>query len=306
MRPQRNATVIAIAGDVAQRDLDTVHFPGDQNYAAPAKGRLWTARRTGPRLPAAPFPPAESHISRKMKLSPVRAAPPAYFENVRCESTAGPLGYLPDLAEISALEPNGTALAAPETAYKPRKNNELYVCSWMLPAASDEEFCRRFPLQPHHSGPQRPRPYRLWQRSRPPSTGCSTRCCAWGCRWRTGTTIHDHGLAFDFLADPSESHAAPGVTTGHDNGLITLALKEADDVTREKNAARWASNYRTLFGTFPAAPQSGHYFWDRLVANTDQAMLNACRALFGDDRRDCARALQKHYEEGVPQLAERI
>ena len=32
----------------------------------------------------------------------------------------------------------------------------------------------------------------------------------------------EHGLAFDFLADPPEAHAA-AVMTGHDNGLITLA-----------------------------------------------------------------------------------
>ena len=55
--------------------------------------------------------------------------------------------------------------------------------------------------------------------------------------------------------------------------------------------------YRTLLGHF--RHESGHYFWDRLVA-TDEGMLNAFRALFGDDREDYGAALQKHYAEGPP------
>src|ERR1700742_2336994 len=37
-----------------------------------------------------------------------------------------------------------------------------------------------------------------------------------------------HGLAFDFLADPAQTHGQQ-VLTGHANGIITLALREADD-----------------------------------------------------------------------------
>ena len=39
--------------------------------------------------------------------------------------------------------------------------------------------------------------------------------------------------------------------TGHDNGLITLALKEADDATREKVRTEMGEPYRTLLGPFP-------------------------------------------------------
>ena len=41
-------------------------------------------------------------------------------------------------------------------------------------------------------------------------------------------------LMFDFLDDPDGSHEAKNVTTGHDNGLITLAISEADDAIREE------------------------------------------------------------------------
>src|SRR5436190_12093835 len=64
-----------------------------------------------------------------------------YFENVRCESCGRALGYLPELAEISALEPDGTVLAAPQSGYKFCKNNALAVCNWMVAAEGGEEFC---------------------------------------------------------------------------------------------------------------------------------------------------------------------
>jgi hypothetical protein len=87
------------------------------------------------------------------------------------------------------------------------------------------------------------------------------------------------------------------VLTGHDNGLITLALKEADDAVREKVRNQLGEPYRTLLGHF--RHESGHYFWDRLVAPTP-ALLDDFRAMFGDDRVDYAAALQKHYGEGPP------
>ena len=72
----------------------------------------------------------------------------------------------------------------------------------------------------------------------------------------------EHGLAFDFLADPPAA-SGPKVMTGHDNGLITIALAEADDAEREKRRAAMGEPYRTLLGHF--RHEVGHYYWDRLV-----------------------------------------
>jgi hypothetical protein len=106
----------------------------------------------------------------------------------------------------------------------------------------------------------------------------------------------DRGLAFDFLADAPQSHAQ-GVMTGHDNGLITLALREADDAVREKVRSEMGEPYRTLLGHF--RHESGHYFWDRLVA-TNPVMLEEFRRLFGDEREDYDAALRRHYNESAP------
>jgi len=85
--------------------------------------------------------------------------------------------------------------------------------------------------------------------------------------------------------------------TGHDNGLITLALKEADDAVREKVRGEMGEPYRTLLGHF--RHESGHYFWDRLIGD-DEEKLAGFRDRFGDERADYAAALQQHYNEGAP------
>jgi hypothetical protein len=107
--------------------------------------------------------------------------------------------------------------------------------------------------------------------------------------------IGDRGLAFDFLAD-SQGTKTPKVMIGHDDGLITIALAEADDVEREKRRNAMREPYRTLLGHF--RHEVGHYYWDRLIR--DGGKLDACRKIFGDDREDYEPALQKHYANGAP------
>lgn len=106
------------------------------------------------------------------------------------------------------------------------------------------------------------------------------------------------GLAFDFLADP----VGPGpggerILTGHDNGLITLNVAEADSAQREKMRVEMGENYRTLLGHF--RHELGHYYWDRLVRD-DQAWLRRFRDLFGDETAPYEEALTRHYAQGAP------
>ena len=75
--------------------------------------------------------------------------------------------------------------------------------------------------------------------------------------------------------------------TGHDAGLITVNIAEADDSERERRRVQLHEPYRTLLGHF--RHEIGHYYWDRLIR--DSAQLEAFRALFGDERaRLCAGA----------------
>ena len=79
--------------------------------------------------------------------------------------------------------------------------------------------------------------------------------------------------------EPTGEH----VLTGHDNGLITLNVVEADSAEREKMRAEMGENYRTLLGHF--RHELGHYYWDRLIRD-DAGRLERFRALFGDESED--------------------
>jgi hypothetical protein len=108
-------------------------------------------------------------------------------------------------------------------------------------------------------------------------------------------------LSFAFLADfPAaaeftEDGTDGRVMTGHAHGVITINIAEADDVAREQMRVAMNEAYRTLLGHF--RHESGHFFWELLI-RSDAGRLEACRALFGDDRDDYKASLDRYYEDG--------
>jgi hypothetical protein len=99
------------------------------------------------------------------------------------------------------------------------------------------------------------------------------------------------GLAFDLL-----SSTYGDVTTGHDDGLITVDVLEADDAYREGVRRRLDEPYRTILGHF--RHEIGHYYWPVLVEQTGR--LDLFRTLFGDERVDYSESLKRHYDQGPP------
>ena len=144
------------------------------------------------------------------------------------------------------------------------------------PARSTRPFptCRSQATASAGSGSRRPRSA--------PSIRCSPSACRSARRPNPGDEM---GIAFDFLADPLVGGAPTGehVLTGHDNGLITLNVAEADSAEREKMRAEMGENYRTLLGHF--RHELGHYYWDRLIRD-DPGRLERFHALFGDESAD--------------------
>jgi len=101
-------------------------------------------------------------------------------------------------------------------------------------------------------------------------------------------------LIFDFLYDASaEQGYAPQLMTGHQSGVVTLNLIEADDVARERLRREMGEPYRTLVGHF--RHEVGHYYWHRLVEFSPD--LGPFRARFGDERADYQAALANHYAQ---------
>ena len=103
----------------------------------------------------------------------------------------------------------------------------------------------------------------------------------------------ERGLMFDLLRGSSSKEH---VMTGHDTGLITLNVDEADDARREQVRKNMHEPCRTLLGHF--RHEVGHYYWNLLVEGTP--WMDGFHELFGDEALDYAEALKRNYAEGPP------
>jgi hypothetical protein len=222
---------------------------------------------------------------------------PLYFENTKCESCGLRLGYLPARETISALQPDGDlwrALASPNERYRFCANAQYDVCNWLINAGSSEQYCaacrhnRTIPDLSIEGNRER------WRRIEVAKHRLFYTLLELQLPLATKAEDPD-GLAFDFLATPTAPAGAP-VMTGHDNGLITLNLAEADDAERERQRHQMGEPYRTLLGHF--RHEIAHYYWSKLIAASDR--IGEFRDLFGDERKDYASALQEHYARGPP------
>ncbi|HEY0522701.1 MAG TPA: putative zinc-binding peptidase [Stellaceae bacterium] len=227
-----------------------------------------------------------------------------YFENVRCERCGHRLGYVPDAGTLSALEEAAETagewhpVGAPGRLLRFCANAGFAACNWLVPASSPERYCTA--CRHNRTVPDLSQPGNLsaWQRIELAKHRLFYTLLRLRLPLENRADNSQEGLAFDFLADPPAPGNGPQVMTGHDNGLITLALAEADDAERERRRTGMGEPYRTLLGHF--RHEVGHWYWDRLVRDGAPWTLDACRALFGDDRRDYGEALQTHYANGAP------
>jgi hypothetical protein len=221
-----------------------------------------------------------------------------FFENTLCEQCGGMLGYQPEHRAISTFEPDGNGLwrslnpANAGLLYKQCINySRENVCNWMLEAHSPEDLCASCQLT--HSIPVLSGENRLyWRRLEAAKRRLLYSLWELKLQPESKHKAPETGLAFEFLQDLPRRR----VMTGHDNGLITLNIAEADPAHREKVREQMHEPYRTLLGHF--RHESGHYYFDRLVANSE--WIEPFRKLFGDEREDYGQSLQQHYKEGPP------
>jgi hypothetical protein len=222
------------------------------------------------------------------------------FENTRCETCKHRLGYIPEADILAALEPEPDGgvwrcVAEPGGRYRLCANAEHDVCNWLIQADSPDRLCMA--CRHNRTIPDLSRPEALgaWRKIEFAKHRLVYTLLRLGLP-RPVPGEAPEPLVFDFLADPPVPDGQK-VMTGHDDGLITIALAEADDAERERRRAIMGEPYRTILGHF--RHEVGHYYWDILVR--DGGWLDRCRAVFGDDREDYEAALKRHYEEGVPE-----
>ena len=220
-----------------------------------------------------------------------------YFENSVCENCGHALGYWHATNMMVSLEAAGdyfTAPILPDTKFVYCANAQYGACNWLVEySPGGEPYCRAC----RHNGivPPMDSPQNLanWQTIERAKKRLFYSLLQLHLPLATRNEDAVHGLRFEFLSDDA---SAQPVLTGHEDGIITLALKEADDAERERRRTQMSEPYRTLLGHF--RHEVGHYYWDLLIEN--RPALDEYRRLFGDERADYGQALQRHYETGAP------
>jgi hypothetical protein len=225
-----------------------------------------------------------------------------FFENVRCVNCDHALAYLPDLRVIGSLNEAGenlwtSPLQPPgERKYRLCENYVKHnVCNWAVPADDPNPLCRSCRLTRVIPDLGKPGNREAWYKLEAAKRRLVYSLLRLRCPLENKAEDPEHGLAFEFLADP-ETPGAPRVTTGHAGGLITLSVAEAYDAEREKRRVELHEPYRTLLGHF--RHEVGHYYWERLVQGSPR--IGRFRELFGDERKDYGKALKAHYTNGAP------
>lgn len=231
-----------------------------------------------------------------------------HFENTRCLACGRGVGFLPGARWLSAFEVDGSgtlrALADGRRYRLCRNQRDYEVCNWLVPAEEPREYCASCRLNRLIPDLGEGRNLALWYRIEGAKRRLLYTLYALGLPVTGRDEDPARGLAFEFLADPQATadefanETAPHhrVMTGHRTGVITINIMEAEDSVRERIRTQMNERYRTLLGHF--RHESGHYYWDRLIA--DSPWLDSYRVLFGDERADYADAMQRYYAGGSP------
>ena len=232
-----------------------------------------------------------------------------FFENVICVVCGRELGFLPDVLLLSSLEPAGDGVFKANEAkhgkqvYKKCQNYaKESVCNWMIPvetsaAPGRDTFCVSCRLNQTIPDMGREQNHALWVRMEIAKRRLVYSLLNFNLPLANKADDPQQGLAFAFLEDQIQSDGGVSkVLTGHDNGLITLNIVEADDAVREKIRNVMREPLRTLLGHF--RHEIGHYYWDRLVRGSK--FMERYRVLFGNEEANYDEALKQYYTNGPP------
>jgi hypothetical protein len=224
-----------------------------------------------------------------------------FFENSECLRCGAGLGFAAEELELLTLDERDPATgvlqvlgARDSVTYWRCTNASLAACNWLVRADRNDD-----------TGDTAPRRCRCCELTRtvPDDDALASEAFA-------ETEAAKRRLVFQLLelglletsADATSSEPQPifdllssqhdEVTIGHDDGVITIDVEEADDAQRAKIRQQLGEPYRTMLGHF--RHEIGHFYWPQLVEH-DPGTLKSFRDLFGDERQSYADALDAHY-----------
>ncbi|MCO6184671.1 putative zinc-binding metallopeptidase [Rhizobium sp. L1K21] len=212
---------------------------------------------------------------------------PVHYDNTVCTACGASLSYDPASFEMVSYR------ETPPANHKLCANREIAICNWLVPETDEDEFCQACRLNLKIPNLADPDKVDKWQKLEAAKRYFLYGLMRLGLPIITRTEDPEHGLAFQLLSNDGPEG---DIMTGHDNGLITINIDEADDPEREARREALGENFRTLIGHF--RHESGHYYWNLFILGADGD--NAARKTFGDAREDYAEALQRYYDSGPP------
>ena len=272
------------------------------NAADGLKGRGPSARTTKARTQNNEQRAVPSLIVRTYRCA---CGKQVFFRNSQCLSCGAQLGYVPSRLMMYSLEPGAgpgkwraSGDVGADRMYRRCANfTAAAACNWLIEPEAEprqQTLCRACRLNRTIPDLSRSENRALWLRMERAKRRLVSQLIGLGLPVASKVTEDKiHGLAYDFLRT---SPGQPRVMTGHDRGIITINLEEADDAVRERMRVEMGEPYRTLLGHF--RHEVGHYYWDLLVRGT--RWQDGSRELFGDERLDYGAALKANYDHGPP------
>ncbi|TWU01735.1 zinc-binding metallopeptidase family protein [Neorhodopirellula pilleata] len=218
-----------------------------------------------------------------------------FFHNDRCLNCGASVAMCPSCDELTALDAGSTYGVqcnrdSCTTTYLRCKNGVDHgICNRLVPtdpsgASQLCDYCRLTTVLPDLTVPGN---IELWKRLE------RAKQRVLYAMERSGFPVEGGAprLSFEFKADTNLP-----VMTGHEDGRITVNIREADSVAREIARVNFGEPQRTLVGHL--RHELGHYFWDRLVRGQRNKEFHA---LFGDETNpDYSTAMQRYYDQGAP------
>lgn len=217
------------------------------------------------------------------------------LENDLCTSCGLRLTFIPEAQKmVSWDQAAGEPLEFDGKSYRPCVNALPHaVCNWAVAEDDPSDLCLSCRLTVVIPDLGLPQNIERWRRLEIGKRRLVTGLMSLGVLTREELMVDEPTMRFQFLAD-TPGHRGPGtVLTGHDQGLITINVAEADDAERERRRVELKEPYRTVVGHL--RHEVGHYYWDQMIGPTRR--LAAFREMFGDERADYAEALELHYRK---------
>lgn len=212
-----------------------------------------------------------------------------FFNNSLCLKCKSEVGY--DIASDTM-----PVLDADAPFKRCRNGVEHAACNWIVAKAGNDTLCQSCQLNRTIPDLKIPANRDAWRKIEAAKRRILYALARLGLSPVSKNVDARNGLAFDFL----RSTWSRPVITGHEGGVITMSVSEAEDPERERQRGVLGEAYRTLIGHF--RHEIAHYFWNRFFSGKPDSdpLLGGFREVFGDERQDYAAALARHYRSGSP------